>query len=124
MHRAKAILLVLSLLAAPVALLARGSACGERSCCRKLCCEPHAQMPRSGDRGMACHRHSARAQDCAMTSACNHTLDYGFVSPLPLTVLQAADSLTMPQPAGKIVYLSFATASGGFHPAPFEPPRS
>jgi hypothetical protein len=124
MNRAKAILLVLSLLAAPVSLLARGSACGERSCCRRLCCEHCAQMAHSGERGMACHRHSAPTQDCAMTSACNHTLDYGFVSPLPLTVLQAADSLALPQLADRIMFPSFVTASGGFQLAPFEPPRN
>jgi hypothetical protein len=136
-RRAQAILLTLSLLAAPLALLARGNACGQRACCVKLCCLPHrAAVPapagRSGS-GMSCHHHLAASMpapipapmpDCSMKSACNHALDYGLASPLPLTVLASGEPLSAPEAFRQAAFQVPASSFAGFHAAPFEPPRS
>ena len=127
MRRAQAAFLIATLFAAPLALLARGGACGERACCAKQCCLPkvhHTATEKDGGGKMACQHHSSPVPDCAMKSACNHTLDYGFTSPLPPIVLQAAGiSLPVHAARGGAFAIS-STFSTGFIPTPFEPPRS
>jgi len=137
MRRVQAILLTLSLLATPFALLARGSACAERACCVKLCCLPHrtaVPLPvgHSGS-GMPCHHQlttsmpapiPAPISDCSMKSGCSHALDFGFASPLPLTVLASLEHRVAPEPVRQALLQLLASSFAGFHAAPFEPPRA
>jgi hypothetical protein len=137
MRRAQAILLTLSLLAAPLALLARGNPCAERACCVKLCCLPHrTAAPPPADHsgsGMPCHHELAASMpapmpapisDCSMKSGCSHALDFGLASPLPLTVLASLEPLLAPEPVRQALLQLPASSFAGFHAAPFEPPRS
>jgi hypothetical protein len=84
----------------------------------------HAAAKKDGGRKMACHHHSSPIPDCAMKSACNHTLDYGFASPLPPTVLLAAGVSLAPNAVRGNITADALTISSGFVPTPFEPPRS
>jgi hypothetical protein len=126
MRRAQAILLVAALFAAPLALLARSGACGERACCWKQCRLPKAHHAAAKDAGgeMACHHRSSPVKDCAMKSACSHTLDYGLASPLPPTVLQAAGVPLALNAARSGASTDPFKLCSGFVATPFEPPRS
>ena len=59
-----------------------------------------------------------------MKSACSHTLDYGFASPLPPTVLQAAGISSVQHFVRGVRSVDALTFPAGFVPTPFEPPRS
>src|SRR6266849_8120602 len=126
MRRAQAILLIAAMLATPLAVLARGRACCERACCSRTHCPPNAARAThdEDESGMACHQHSAPMPDCSMKSACNHTLEYGFTSPLPPTVLLAPNPVTGPAELRLSAVPSPANTTPGFLPSPFEPPRS
>src|SRR4029077_8498724 len=137
MRRAQGILLTLSLLATPFALLARGSACAERACCVKLCCLPHrtAALPPADHSGSGTPSHHnlaasmpapmpAPISNCSMKSGCSHALDFGLASPLPLTVLASLEHRIAPEPVRQALLQLLASSFAGFHAAPFEPPRS
>ena len=129
MRRVHAILAVLALLAAPLALLARAGAC-EKPCCEALCCAAKhsggAKMAQDSGAGTLCHRQvpANAADSCYWKSLCNHSLDYGFASPLPPTVLTHASSLAGPQPGITFSSASEILTNSGFALAPFQPPRS
>jgi hypothetical protein len=125
-RRAYAILIAISLLASPLALLARSNACAPVACAR-LCCLPRATHTpmKAAKLGMPCH-HSGSAPPplCLMKSACDHALDYGFASPLPPMTLVAAVATNGIQTARGILVTSSSRIPVGFHSPPFEPPRS
>ena len=129
MRRMQAILVVLAMLAAPMALLARAGAC-EQPCCATLCCASKhsaASQQASGKEtgGMLCHRQGqAPSEPCIMKSGCNHALDYGFASPLPPTFLMAATVLIVPQLENEITGTAGISPQTGFALMPLQPPRS
>jgi hypothetical protein len=125
-RRAFAIVAVCALLAAPLALVAHGEACAPENC-KKLCCRPHPAPGRShqtsGD--VDCHHSSGQsAPECSMKSACNHALEFGFITPVPLTVLAAKVRLMAPGLVFDKISSPDSRRSSGFAAVPFEPPRS
>jgi hypothetical protein len=126
MRRAFTIVAVCALLAAPLALVARGEACAPENC-KKLCCRPHPMHTpshhTSGD--VDCHHSSSQpAPECSMKSACNHALEFGFITPVPLTVLAAKVRLMAPGLVSDKISSPNSQHSSGFAAVPFEPPRS
>lgn len=129
---------MLAMLAAPLSLLARGSVCAEA--CTKMCCMMHGHaMQGDADEGMHCHNSAGQTtgksssthcrsmncchMDCCMNSNCNHALDYGFATPLPLTVLLAPFHLSALADVRFTIPIASSILSAGFLAAPFEPPR-
>jgi hypothetical protein len=127
------IVAMLAMLAAPLSLLARGTACADA--CTKMCCMMHDHaMQGDADEGMHCHNSSGQAagtsgsmncchMDCCMNSNCNHALDYGFAIPLPLTVLVAPFHLSALADFRSTIPIASSILSAGFLAAPFKPPR-
>lgn len=133
MRRVQAILVIVALLATPLALLARAKDAGMADC-DGMCCLPHGAhhhsparntAPASHDEEMACH-HGAlgHMMECSMRSG-QHRMDYGLLAPFPPSHTSASAAIVRPRvsrignsqlPAGNL--------SAGFLAGPFQPPRS
>jgi hypothetical protein len=138
-RRAQAVLLILALLAAPLALYARGTA-NEMHDCGGMCCLPHGhhapqpaphhQAPATPAREADCHHADAApkselscALECAMHSS-PHSSNLGLLAPIAPTkpsdivVLRIAQkSQTAPRNIAQMV-------CNGFLASPFQPPRA
>jgi hypothetical protein len=117
MLRFRAIVVVVALLASPLALLARGVFCDPSACnCTMIC---PMQMAQSQPMcGMAKH-----AGTCGSHQG-HHALDYGLIAPFaPAVPLPHAE---LPSPRGSQSFvMQYAQLSvDGVFNAPFEPPRS
>jgi len=133
MRRVHAILVIVALLATPLALLARAVEPGMPDC-NGMCCLPHGSHhhsparnsllePQSGD--MACHHGAAgHMMECSMRSG-EQRMDYGLLAPFPpgrASILAVIDRPKVSRlansqfPAGNL--------SAGFLAGPFQPPRS
>ncbi len=131
MQRAKAILLVLAMLASPLALLARAANTGTPECGR-MCCLPHGghasrihhagQQAQSGE--MPCHHgEPSHMLECSMNAGA-HQFDYGFIAPIVPTAPSSVARLAIPETNRQaLAQLDVAPASG-FLAAPFQPPRN
>ncbi len=127
MRRIQAIFVVIALLAAPLAVLARGTAASSPEACGRLCClwgARHAHQSETPAGRATCHHRSLPRSDCAMKALCDHSLAFSFVSPLPPTVMEAAALLHSLLRTPSALISSPITSLAGFLPAPFEPPRS
>ncbi len=122
MRRAHAILVILALLATPMALLARSDC--DSSACDCMCDLVNRTLLAHAHHGPAlCGQAAGSLHQCAMHTK-HHPPDYGLntlmapTAPLPVASLMA--SITTAQ--------AFATqmlsTPSGFLAAPFEPPRS
>jgi hypothetical protein len=131
MRRTQAILVILALLATPLALLARATGMDSMAC-NGMCCLPHGQhhsaantSQRSPHDGMSCeHGALGHLLECAMKSG-HQRLDYGFLSPLAPTkpsTLASVSALNLPRVAR--FQSRTETPSAGFVANPFQPPRS
>lgn len=130
-QRAHAILVIVALLAAPLALLARGMG-DDSDECNRMCCLrhgshsgtiPHATGSSSSE-GMVCHRNAAGHDcGCAMRSGQNST-DYGFLAPIVPTAPSAIVNILSPNVSGKHFARLMEVTPSGYLSAPFEPPRS
>ncbi|HVB35846.1 MAG TPA: hypothetical protein VND42_01300 [Candidatus Acidoferrales bacterium] len=121
MRRTQSVILVIALLAVPLALLARGYACAPHQCAM-MCCPAH----KGGGHAMNMNctgRGSAGSSACAMRYNSNKNIDYGLASPLPPTQLSAALSLPAPRTAETSFRGDYRDAIPGFSRIPFEPPR-
>jgi hypothetical protein len=133
MRRVQAILVILALLATPLALLARANDSGMADC-NGMCCLPHgvhhhpparipSQQPQQEE--MACH-HGAlgHMMECSMRSG-QQRMDYGLLAPLPPAQTSAVTSLHRPK-ASRVAHSQFPSVnlSAGFLAGPFQPPRS
>jgi len=113
MRRAQAILVVLALLALPLAPLAWGMAC-ESASVPMMCCMMHATHSPSG-KPMLC-RCTGKSQKPAP--------DTGLIAPIPPGIAVAHVEISAPQDA-RDRFLAFAeSAASGYSSAPFEPPRA
>ena len=131
MRRAYATLVIVALLAAPLALLARGEGVDSGECDR-MCCLRHSHhsgaMSHAKDgtaaEGTMCHR-SAGVQkcECAMRSGQN-SIDHGFLAPIAPTAPSAIARILNPEVSREYFARFIEFAISGFLSAPFEPPRS
>jgi hypothetical protein len=133
MRRAQAILVIVALLATPLALLARANDSGMADC-NGMCCLPHgghhhspaltpSQQPQKHD--MDCH-HGAlgHMMECSMRSG-QPRMDYGLLAPLPPAQASGVASVIPPE-VSSIGNPQFPAVnlSAGFLSGPFQPPRS
>ena len=112
MQRAKVTIVIVALLAVPLALLARGMACESSSgprVCRMLCGPQHGNQP------MVCH--------CAEKSS-KHIPDFGLIAPLPPTEPEAFVVLAAPDSLRQPMHSQSQVSRPGFVPVPFEPPKA
>jgi len=115
MRRAKAILVIVALLAIPLALLARSGSCEQAQC---MCCLMHGAKAQHG-KGMSCS-HCA-GKKCGMGAAIP---DFGLNALMAPTAPAAVAALHAPGAQRRVV-LSFAQSNvAGFTSIPFEPPRA
>jgi hypothetical protein len=120
MRRAQAILVIVALLATPLALLARGVN-GDASECTRMCCLLHAHET-AQHKTMEC-RHAAigHAFECTMRSG-HHTPD-GLIAPILPTAPSAVAFIAIPG-VNRGVFAQFGEASAvGVRSGPFQPPR-
>lgn len=132
MRRVHAILVIVAVLAAPWALVARSFA-AESSGCNGYCCPtrgPHshhlhgAQNAPAQAADMQCHHGNAgRMLDCSMHSG-HQALDYGLLSPLAPTSPSLQQEIAPPAASRRAQAMRAVALSQGFLAAPFEPPRS
>lgn len=132
MRRTQAILVILALLATPLALLARATGMDSMAC-NGMCCLPHghhhsmaADAPqRSARDGMSCeHGALGHILECTMKPG-HQRMEYGFLSPLAPTrpsALAAVAALNLPRVAS--FHSPAENLSAGFLADPFQPPRS
>jgi len=130
MRRLQATLVIVALLAGPLALVSRGFAtdAGE---CNRYCCLPHGthsyhgqNSPSKVSGAMQCHHGDAGSLvKCFMRSG-HHNLDFGLLAPMTPTSPSLLQRLAAPQ-ASRYPFTGreFALPAGHFA-APFEPPRS
>lgn len=113
MRRTQAILVIIALLAIPIAPLAWGMAC-EASSSPMMCCLPHSSHSLAG-KPVACH--------CPVKSA-NQLPDIGLIAPIPLATPAARATLLAPEDSRRMFFTFSQLAASGFRPVPFEPPRA
>jgi|SRR5580704_3546269 hypothetical protein len=120
MRRAQAILVIVAMLATPLALLARGVN-GDASDCTSMCCLPHghhAAQPKS----MECqHGGIGHVFECTMTSS--HHTAYGLIAPIVPTVPSAIAFLAIPDVSREALAQFLEISASAVLAAPFEPPR-
>jgi hypothetical protein len=133
MRRVHAILVIVALLATPLALLARAVDPGMPDC-NGMCCLPHGShhhaparnsSPEPSKDDMACHHGAAGHMiECSMRSG-EERMDYGLLAPFPPAQTSALVYIDRPKvsrignsqfPAGNL--------SAGFLAGPFQPPRN
>jgi hypothetical protein len=131
MRRTQAILVILALLATPLALLARAAGMDSMAC-NGMCCLPHGQhhstaagtSQRSSHDGTFCeHGALGHLMECGMKPG-HQRVDYGLISPLAPTrasALASIDALNLPRVARFQSHSQ--TPSAGFAADPFQPPR-
>jgi hypothetical protein len=117
MRRFHGMFVIIALLAAPIALLARGFACDMSECDCKMTCAMQVSHSRPMC-GMATH-----APMCA-THQGHHPLDYGFIAPFAPAVPLPQAALVAPVVSREFVSQLAQFSVDGISSAPFEPPRS
>jgi hypothetical protein len=133
MRRVQAILVIVALLATPLALLARAVDPAMPDC-NGMCCLPHGghhhspvknTAPAAPEDEMACHHGAARhIMDCSMRSG-QQRMDYGLIAPFPPAQTSVATAIEQPK-ASRLARSQFPAfkLSAGFLAGPFQPPRS
>jgi hypothetical protein len=130
MRRAHAILVIMALVAAPLALVARSLA-ASASDCNGYCCLTHGRHshrsqtppPKSPDDGMQCHQgESARAMDCSMRSGYTG-MDFGLLAPIVPVTPSLLDRIAAPAASRRSFTSALSATTVGFRSTPFEPPR-
>jgi len=131
MRRAHAILVIITLLAAPLALLARAASVGMPECNRMCCLQhgshsPHLHHPvkKSAAPGAFCANHAA-SQGCrCVMKAAHDQVDYGFLAPIVPAAPSAIASVVIPVASRRICSPHSELPAAGFISAPFDPPRA
>ena len=124
MRRAKAALVIIALLATPLALVARAMAC-ESCVCPLMCCASHRSHRLDGS-GMLCGGGSSsdrQGAQCPMKSG-RQMPDFGLIAPIAPTLPAPLARLATPDIARQGVLVLIESARSGFLAAPFEPPRA
>jgi hypothetical protein len=123
MRRAQAILVVIALLATPLALLARSSH-GSMSGCAGMCCPTHGPHAARGlHETMLCHHGEAgHFFECTMTPG-HHGFDYGLIASLAPTTPSAIAFMGAPDVHRTVASQYRQAAKSGFLSTPLQPPR-
>src|ERR1700722_4790147 len=123
MRRAQTILVIIALLATPLALLAR-SVAGCMSGCAGICCPAHgSHAARVLHKKMLCHPGElGHVFECTMTSG-HHGIDYGLIVPIAPTAPSVIASVGIPEVSRAVTAQLLEVASSGFLSTPFQPPR-
>ena len=133
MRRVQAILVIVALLATPLASLARGVDPGMADC-NGMCCLPHGghhpaparnATPGSERDGMACHHGAAgHMMKCGMSSG-QPRMDYGLRAPFSPAQPSALAFINRPK-VSRLANSQYpgGNLSAGFLAGPFQPPRS
>jgi hypothetical protein len=120
MRRTQAILVIMALLATPLALLARGLS-GGNSECTTMCCLAHGHRA-AQHKEMECqHGGMGHVFECAMTSG--HHMDYGLIAPIVPAVPSAVTSIASPDVQRRIFSQFHEVSATGPLSVPFQPPR-
>ena len=120
MRRAQAILVIIAMLATPLALLARGVN-SEASECSSMCCLPHGHHA-AQHKDMECE-HGATGHVFEYTMTSSHHTNYGLISPIVPTVPSAIASLEIPDVSREALAQFLKISASAVLAAPFEPPR-
>jgi hypothetical protein len=123
MRRAQAILVIVALLATPLALLAR-TAEGSMSACAGMCCPTHRpHAARVLHENMPCHHGNAgQFFECTMTPG-HHGIDYGLIAPVGPTTPSAIVFIGAPDVNRTTTGQHAEVAISGFLSTPLQPPR-
>jgi hypothetical protein len=121
MRRAHAILVILALLATPMALLARSDC--DQSGCDCTCTLVNKTLLAHGHAPLLCGQAAGSLHQCAM-HAKHQPLDYGLNTLMAPTAPLPVVSLTASAVAAPVFAPQTLSAPSGFLAAPFEPPRS
>ena len=133
MRRVQTILVIVALLATPLALLAR-AVDPSMPDCNGMCCLPHGShhhsparnsLPDPSKDDMACHHGAAgHMMECSMSSG-EERMDYGLLAPFPPAQASALAFVGRPKVSG-FGYSQFPAGnlSAGFLAGPFQPPRN
>jgi hypothetical protein len=122
MRRFHAILVMIALLASPLALLARSTPDDPNMCCGTYCPMRGAHGSQHGK--IICGLLSATARSCGCTMRSNQQPDYGLNTVMAPTMPSALARLNIPVSSRRaaIYYVEFSLS--GSDAAPFHPPRS
>jgi hypothetical protein len=117
MLRLRAIVVVVAMLASPLALLARGVFCDPSACnCAMICpMQVSHSQPKCGmtEHAATCGNHQG-----------HHALDYGFIAPFAPAVPLPVAQVPGPRAAQNFVTPYAQLSVDGVSRTPFEPPRS
>jgi hypothetical protein len=131
MRRAQSILVIIAMLAMPLALLARSGDPGMADC-NGMCCLPHGlhhsqtaiPSQQSREEGMDCHHGASQhAIECTMKSS-HQGMEYGLLAPFPPTrasALKSIEALNLSRTGS--FRIPAENLSSGFLTDPFQPPR-
>jgi uncharacterized protein involved in copper resistance len=124
MRRAQAILVVLTLAALPVVMLAHTT---QHAGCDGMCCvrhRAHSTASSGESQEMSCH-HGAMGHmfECGMKSN-QHSLDFGAIAPIGPTRFSSMINLWPPAIYRSLIERATRNSSAGFLPDFFEPPRA
>lgn len=111
MRRVQIAVVMLALLATPLALLSRAMAC-ESTNCTMMCCLPHGSHSSSS---MPCH--------CSGNSQ-KQLPNFGLIAPMAPTAPEEFAALDEPDGFGEAIRVSSQAPAHGFAVDPFNPPRS
>lgn len=117
MRRIQAASLIVALLAAPLALVARGYACAPQECTMACCRGRHGMK-------MDCSHSAPGMAMCMMCHNSQATPDYGLAAPIAPFQLAAAAKLPRPEVRRTASVKDAAADSAGYSLPPFQPPRA
>lgn len=122
MRRVQAILVMLALLATPMALLAR-SDCNQ-SACDCMCTLVNKTLLAHGHHApLLCGQAAGSLHHCTMNTK-HHPPDYGLSTLMAPTAPLPVAELTASVTAAQVLAPQMLSTPSGFLAAPFEPPRS
>jgi hypothetical protein len=128
MRRVQSILVIVALIATPLALLARANT-GDTAECGRLCCLPHGShseqtQGQAGHDTMACHHGEAGHMMMCLMKSGNSRVDYGLNAPGVPTVPSSITVIAPPNASRNFAAWHVEFPTPGFLSPPFEPPRS
>ena len=121
-HRILALVAVIALLSAPAAILAGTNPCAPAAC-TGICCARHAHNAAAHTAEAQCH-HGGEQPDAHCGGTPRGHIDFGFVSPLPPTILAVATKLSDSAPVSSAIPARRFAAPSGFVNDVIKPPRA